>query len=54
MGLWNKSKAPAQSAITASAGAITRQRLVSAGARAPIAQFEAWQSEVDVYDEWGP
>ena len=40
--------------MQASAGAVTRQRLMSADARAPLDRYEAWQTEIDTYDEWGP
>lgn len=53
MGLW-KSKPEKIASVTASAGAVTRQQIVSASTRAPIDRFEAWQQEVDTYDEWGP
>lgn len=55
MGLWKRST-PRDESVTASAGAITRSQVVAAATdgRHVRAGLDFWQSEIDMYDEWGP
>ena len=54
MGIWRAKRPdqPKNSGMTAAAGAVTRQHLNSA--TRPGTVQAPWQSEIDMYDEWGP
>lgn len=54
MGFWNGKRRGERSALSASAGSVTRRNLIDADRKTDPRTTLGWQSEVEMYDEWGP